>query len=113
MIWLPDSTVDHLVAVAGWPEFMSDRYEVLAEIGRGGMGTVYRAFDAALRRQVAMKVTHRAEPEVIDPNTPCGCGEHFIHHEDDPYGAHRAWLANEAEIDLPRPADEIDRDGHA
>ena len=28
MIWLPDSTVEHLVAVAGWPEFTSDRYEV-------------------------------------------------------------------------------------
>ena len=23
MIWLPDSTVEHLTAVAGWPEFAS------------------------------------------------------------------------------------------
>ena len=56
MIWLPDSTVEHLVAVAGWPEFSSDRYEVTAEIGRGGMGTVYAAFDHALGREVAIKI---------------------------------------------------------
>jgi serine/threonine protein kinase len=56
VIWLPDSTVEHLVAVAGWPEFMSDRYEVTAEIGRGGMGTVYSAFDHALGREVAIKI---------------------------------------------------------
>jgi len=32
------------------------KYEFQAEIGRGGMGIVYRGFDAALRRSVAIKV---------------------------------------------------------
>src|SRR3989338_10054627 len=32
------------------------RYEVRAEIGRGGMATVYRGFDPRFKREVAVKV---------------------------------------------------------
>ena len=34
------------------------KYEVLEEIGHGGMATVYRAHDARLDRDVAVKVLH-------------------------------------------------------
>jgi len=38
---------------------LSGRYRLDAEIGAGGMSTVYRAFDTVLERQVAVKVMHR------------------------------------------------------
>jgi len=41
-----------------------DRYEIVGLIGAGGMGTVYRAKDTELKRQVAIKVL----PESDDPD---------------------------------------------
>src|SRR5260370_8238622 len=35
------------------------RYRLDAQIGRGGMSTVYRAFDMVLERPVAIKLMHR------------------------------------------------------
>ena len=38
---------------------LSGRYRLDAEVGHGGMSTVYRAFDTVLERQVAIKLMHR------------------------------------------------------
>ena len=50
---------------SGFPRI--DKYELLEEIGHGGMATVYRARDPRLGREVAVKVIHkhlRENPEV-------------------------------------------------
>lgn len=38
---------------------LNERYRLDAEVGTGGMSTVYRAFDTLLERQVAIKLMHR------------------------------------------------------
>src|SRR3954453_8943598 len=67
---------------------LSGRYRLDAQIGAGGMSTVYRAFDTVLERQVAIKLMHReiaADEDqlerfrrearaVAQPNPPPGAG---------------------------------------
>ena len=38
---------------------VEQNYEFRGEIGRGGMGTVHRVYDSALRRELALKVLHK------------------------------------------------------
>ena len=55
---VPEQAVRHLLDAPSHPDWLGsiDDYDVECEIGRGGMGIVFRAFDRELNRPLAIKV---------------------------------------------------------
>ena len=61
MSTLSDSALRRLREAADAPDTTGTKYELLDRIGQGGMGTVYRARDVELGREVAFKVVRVPE----------------------------------------------------
>jgi serine/threonine protein kinase len=60
--WLSNGALERLRQVAARPDLGGTKYDLGDEIDRGGMGTVYRARDRELERDVALKVLSLPDP---------------------------------------------------
>ncbi|MGZ5431962.1 MAG: serine/threonine-protein kinase [Thermoanaerobaculia bacterium] len=66
--FLSDEAIARLRDITEQPDLSGTRYELVRELGRGGMGIVYEVRDQQLERSIAMKVVDeewRAEAKII------------------------------------------------
>lgn len=84
------------------PLILNDRYLVLALLGKGGMGAVYRAEDSSLKRVVAIK------ERIPDPNSPA----QTMQHAREQFRREAQALAQLAHPNLPRIFDYFSYDGN-
>ena len=59
---LSNATLARLAEMVEAPDLAGTKYELRGRVGRGGMGTVWRAFDRELGREVALKVMNGPDP---------------------------------------------------
>jgi eukaryotic-like serine/threonine-protein kinase len=67
MSFLSDDALARLRGAAEQPDLTGTRYELVSELGRGGMGVVYECLDTELQRPVALKVLE--EPWLAEART--------------------------------------------
>jgi tetratricopeptide (TPR) repeat protein/predicted Ser/Thr protein kinase len=93
-------------------EFINDpgerigKYEIVREVGRGGMGVVYEAFDPDLKRTVALKVLKQADADRLRREAAAAAGLRHPHivtiHEVGPHYIAMEFLRGRTLAALPR-----------
>jgi tetratricopeptide (TPR) repeat protein/tRNA A-37 threonylcarbamoyl transferase component Bud32 len=64
----PNDSTQIVECNAGKKQLIADRYEIIKEVGKGGMGIVYKAMDNRLKRVIAIK-TLKYDKQAITDNT--------------------------------------------